>query len=107
LKKQEFQVYIKQKRMNQFLPTGPTTSQPKPPPMNILLPKTSPKTNKIDLKFDLEGALAKMHVTIPLREVIKVPSMKEGSKKNSTYQMKQWTLLLCYEKTILGFNMMS
>jgi hypothetical protein len=77
LKKQEFQVYTRQKWMNQPLSTGPTTSQPKPPPMNILLPKTSPKADKIDLKFDLEGALAKMHVTIPLREVIKVPSMKE------------------------------
>jgi hypothetical protein len=49
--------------------------------MNILLPKTSSKTDKIDLKFDLEGALAKMHVTIPLKEVIKVPSMKERFKK--------------------------
>jgi hypothetical protein len=31
----------------------------------------------VDLNFDFEGALAKMHVTIPLREVIKVPSVKE------------------------------
>jgi hypothetical protein len=76
LKKQEFQVYTRQKRMNQPISIGPTTSQPKPPPMNMLLPKTSPKTDKIDLKFDLEGALSKMHVTITLREVIKVPSMK-------------------------------
>jgi hypothetical protein len=41
--------------MNQPLSTGPTTSQPKPPPMNMLLPKTSPKIDNIDLKFDLEG----------------------------------------------------
>jgi hypothetical protein len=46
---------------------------------NILLPKNPPKTDKVDLNFDFEGALAKMHVTIPLREVIKVPSVKEGS----------------------------
>ena len=77
LKKQEFQVYTRQKRMNQPLSIGPIASQPKPPPMDILLPKNSSKTDKIDLKFDLEGTLAKMHVTIPLREVIEVPSMKE------------------------------
>ena len=48
--------------MNQPLSTRPTTSQPKPPPMTILFPKTSSKTENIDLKFDLECALAKMHV---------------------------------------------
>jgi hypothetical protein len=63
--------------MNQPLSNGPTTSQPKPPPMNILIPKNSPKNNNIDLNFDLEGAFDEMHVAIPLREVIKVPSMKE------------------------------
>jgi hypothetical protein len=31
----------------------------------------------VDLNFDFEGALSKMHVTIPLKEVIKVPSVKE------------------------------
>jgi len=45
--------------------------------MNILLLKTPPKIDKVDLNFDFEGALEKMHVTIPLREVIKVPSVKE------------------------------
>jgi hypothetical protein len=80
LKKQEFKVYTRPKRMNQPLSTRPTTSQPKSPPMNILLPKTSPKADKIDLKFDLEAAFSKMHVTIPLREAIKVPSMKERFK---------------------------
>ena len=49
--------------------------------MNILLPKTSSKNNKVDLNFDLEGALEKMHVTIPLKEIIKVPSMKERFDK--------------------------
>jgi hypothetical protein len=44
--------------------------------LDILLPKTS-KTERVDLKFDFEGALSKMHVTIPLREVIKVPYVKE------------------------------
>ena len=63
--------------MNQPLSTGPITSQPRPPPMNILLPRNPPKTNKVDLNFDLEFALAKMHGTIPLREVMKVPSIKE------------------------------
>jgi hypothetical protein len=45
--------------------------------MNIILPKNLPKTERVDLNFDFEGELSKMHVTIPLREVIKVPSVKE------------------------------
>jgi hypothetical protein len=77
LKKQEFQVYTRQKKLNQPLSTGPAVSQTRPPPMNILLPKNSPKTEIVDLNFDFEGVLSKMHVTIPLREVIKVPSVKE------------------------------
>jgi len=31
----------------------------------------------MDLNFDFEGALTKIDLTIPLREVIKVPSAKE------------------------------
>jgi hypothetical protein len=77
LKKQEFQVYTRKNRMNPPLSTSPMESQTRPPPMNILLPKNSPKTAKLDLNFDFEGALEKMHVTIPLREFIKVPSVKE------------------------------
>jgi hypothetical protein len=77
LKNQEFQVYARQKRMNQPLSTCPVASQRRPPPMSILLPKNHPKTKKVDLNFDFEGTLAKIHVTIPLREVIKVPSVKE------------------------------
>ena len=63
--------------MNRPLSTGPVISQTRPPPMNTLLPKNPPKIDKVDLNFDFEGALEKMHVTIPLREVIKVPSVKE------------------------------
>jgi hypothetical protein len=70
LKKQEFQVY-RRKKLSQ-----PTAEQTKPPSLDVLLPKTS-KTERVDLNFDFEGALSKMHVTIPLREVIKVPSVKE------------------------------
>jgi hypothetical protein len=62
--------------MKQPLSTRPITPQPRPPPMNMLLPKNTPKTDKVDLNFDFEGALEKMHITIPLREVIKVPSIK-------------------------------
>jgi hypothetical protein len=40
-------VYTRQKQMNQ-------------------LPRNPPKAHKVDLNFDLEGALAKMHMTIPL-----------------------------------------
>jgi hypothetical protein len=42
----------------------------------MLLPKTS-KAGKVDLNFDFEGALSKMHVNVPLREAIKIPSIKE------------------------------
>jgi hypothetical protein len=57
-------------------PTNPAITQTNPSPLDILLPKTS-KTKRVNLNFDFEGALSKMHVTIPLREVIKVPSVKE------------------------------
>jgi hypothetical protein len=106
LKKQEFQVYTRQKQMNQPLSTGLVISQTRPPPMNIRLPKNPPKIDKVDLNFDFQGALAKMHVTIPLREVIKVPSVKERFKKISKFQMSQWTLLSCYKQVTLGFSMM-
>jgi hypothetical protein len=70
LKKQEFQVY-RRKNLKQ-----PTADQAKPPPLEMLLPKTS-KADKVDLNFDFEGALSKMHVNVPLREAIKIPSIKE------------------------------
>jgi hypothetical protein len=70
LKKQEVQVY-RRKNSKQ-----PATDQAKPPPLEILLPKTS-KAGKVDLNFDFEGALSKMHVNVPLREAIKIPSIKE------------------------------
>jgi hypothetical protein len=70
LKKQEFQVY-RRKKLNQ-----PTASQTKTPPLGVPPPKIS-KTEAVNLNFDFEGALSKMHVTIPLKEVIKVPSVKE------------------------------
>jgi hypothetical protein len=77
LKKQEFQVYTRQKKLNQPLSPNPTVAQTRHPPMNILLPKNPPKTERVDLNFDFEGALSKLHVTIPLREIINVPSVKE------------------------------
>jgi hypothetical protein len=70
LKKQEVQVY---RRKN---PKQPTADQPKPPSLEVLLPKTS-KTSEVDLDFDFEGALLKMHVNVPLKEEIKIPSIKE------------------------------
>jgi hypothetical protein len=70
LKKQEFQVY-RRKKLNQ-----PVTDQTKNPPVDVIFPKTS-NTERVNLGFDLEGALSKMLVTIPLREVIKVPSIRE------------------------------
>jgi hypothetical protein len=42
----------------------------------VLLPRTS-KTGKVDLKFEFEGELSDMHVNVPLREAIKIPSIKE------------------------------
>jgi hypothetical protein len=70
LKKQEFQVY-RRKKLNQ-----PTADQAKPSPAEVPPPKTS-KAVKVDLNFDLEGALSKMHVNVPLSEEIKIPSIKE------------------------------
>jgi hypothetical protein len=70
LKKQEFQVY-RRKNLKQ-----PAANQAKPPPLEMLLPKTS-RAGKVDLKFDFEGALSKMHVNVPLRKAIKIPSIKE------------------------------
>jgi hypothetical protein len=70
LKKKEVQVY---RRKN---PKQPTADQQKPPPLEVLLSRTS-KTGKVDLNFDFEGALSKMHVNVPLREAIKIPSIKE------------------------------
>jgi len=51
-------------------------AQTKPPLSDIILMKTS-KAERVDLNFDFEGALSKMHKTIPVKEVIKVPSIKE------------------------------
>jgi hypothetical protein len=70
LKKQESQVY----RRNKL--SQPTTEETKSPSLDVLLPNTS-KTERGNLNFDFEGALSKMHLTIPLKEVIKVPSVKE------------------------------
>jgi hypothetical protein len=68
IKKQEVQVY---RRRN---PSQSTSDQSKsseaPPPKNH-------KDDKITLDFDLEGALSKMHVNVPLKEAIKIPSIKE------------------------------
>jgi hypothetical protein len=71
LNKQEFQVY-RIKKLSQ-----PTIEKTKPPSLDVLLLKTF-KPERVVLNFDFEGALSKMHVTIPLREVIKVPSIKEN-----------------------------
>jgi hypothetical protein len=68
IKNQEVQVY---RRKN---PKQPTTVQPKS--LEVLPPKTS-KTDKVTLDFDFEGALSKMHVNVPLKEAIKIPSIKE------------------------------
>jgi hypothetical protein len=68
LKNQEVQVYWRRN------PSQPTNDHSKsfevPPPRN-------PKDDKITLNFDLEGALSKMHVNVPLKEAIKIPSIKE------------------------------
>jgi hypothetical protein len=54
-----------------------TIEKTKTPSLYVLLPKTS-KTERVDLNFEFEGALSKMHVTIHLKEFIKVPSVKES-----------------------------
>jgi hypothetical protein len=64
------------KKLNQPISTNPAMTQTNSPPLDILLPKIS-KIERVDLNFDFEGVLSNMHVTIPLREVIKVPYVKE------------------------------
>jgi hypothetical protein len=54
----------------------PTVDQAKPSPTEVPPPKTS-KAMKVDLNIDLEGALSTMHVNAPLREAIKITSIKE------------------------------
>jgi hypothetical protein len=54
----------------------PAVDQAKPPPLEMLLSRTS-KDAKVDLNFDFEGAFSKMHINVPLREAIKIPSIKE------------------------------
>jgi hypothetical protein len=79
LKRKELQVYTTKNKVLQAPSTGPKLPQQKlpPPPMSRLLPNPSlPKTNNIDLNFDLESVLAKINVTMPLKETIKIPSMK-------------------------------
>ena len=56
----------------------PSTDQTKNPPVDVIFPKNAERVN---LNFDFEGALSKMLVIIPLREVIKVPSIKERFDK--------------------------
>jgi hypothetical protein len=33
--------------------------------------------DKVKIDFEFEGALSKMHVNVPLKEAIKIPSIKE------------------------------
>jgi len=52
------------------------TDKKKIPPVDVTFPKKS-NTERVNLNFNLEGELSKMFVTLPLREFIKVPSIKE------------------------------
>jgi hypothetical protein len=70
LKKQEFQVY-RRKKLDQ-----PPTDQTRNPPVDVIFLETS-NTKRVNLNFDLEGDLLKMHMNVPLREAIKIPSIKE------------------------------
>ena len=54
----------------------PPADQTRNPPVDVIFPETS-NTERVNLKFDLEGDLSKMHMNVPLREVIKIPSIKE------------------------------
>jgi hypothetical protein len=68
LKKQEIQVY-RRKNLGQSASNQPKSSK--------VPPSKKPKADKISLDFDLEGALEKMHVNVPLKEAIKIPTIKE------------------------------
>jgi hypothetical protein len=74
-------VHTRQKRETPVPPSNPKLPQQKlpPPPVNKLLSNpTLSKTKNIDLNIDLDSALAKINVTMPLKEIIKISLM--GSK---------------------------
>jgi hypothetical protein len=72
LKRQELQVYTRQKKVPQAPPTNSKLSQHKipPPPVSRFLPNpTLPKTDNIDL----ESVLVKIDIKVPWKEIIKIP----------------------------------
>jgi hypothetical protein len=97
LKKQESQVY-RRKKLSQ-----PTTEETKPPSLDVLPLKTS-ETERVNLNINFEGELSKMHVTIPLKEVIKVPSIKERFDNFFQESDGPWTPLSCCKPITLGSN---
>jgi hypothetical protein len=68
LKKKEIQVY--QRRNPSQSTSGQSKTSEVPPPKKT-------KADAITLDFDFEGALAKMHVNVPLKEAIKIPTIKQ------------------------------
>jgi hypothetical protein len=72
LKKKEIQVY--QRRNPSQSTSGQSKTSEVPPPKKT-------KADPIALDFDFEGALAKMNVSVPLREAIKIPTIKQRFNK--------------------------
>jgi hypothetical protein len=72
-------VYIRKNKVPQAPPTDPKIPQQKCPPPTVsrLLPNpTLLKTGNLNLNFDLESVLAKINVTLTLKEIIEIHSMK-------------------------------
>jgi hypothetical protein len=93
LKKQEVQVY---RRKN---PKQPTNDQSKSPEV---LPLKTSKVDNITLDFDLEAALSKMHVNVPLKEALRSLLLKNASITSFRERLSLWTPRLCYKLTTSG-----
>jgi hypothetical protein len=59
----------------------PQQGPPPPPTRNSPPSSTLPKTNDIDLNIDIDSVLEKINVHVPLKEIIKIPSMKSRVEK--------------------------
>jgi hypothetical protein len=79
LRKKELQVYTRRRSVPQAQCNDPNLPQQGPPPPPTSNPPPSStllKTSDIDLNIDIDSVLTKINVPIPLKEIIKIPSME-------------------------------
>jgi hypothetical protein len=84
LRKKELQVFTRRRNVSQAPPSDPhLPQQGLPPPLTSNPPPSSTCSNSsdIDLNIDIDNVLEKINVPIPLKETIKIPSMKSKVEK--------------------------